>query len=62
MASKVPSQAANKVTKDYLLSGKLPDARHGASFSVYRHPMPIQPIKDPYDVATGAVVGDVDSD
>ncbi len=58
----VPGQAANKVTKDFLLNGKLPVARKGTSFSVYRHPMSIQPIKNPYDVATGAVVGDTDSD
>jgi len=56
----VPNQPSNQVTKDYLRTGKLPVATDGSLFSVYRPGMKLKAVKNPYEVATGAVAGDID--
>lgn len=59
--STVPGQPSNEVTKEYLRTGVLPVAREGKLFSVYRSGTKLPPVKDPYQVVTGAVAGDIGS-
>ncbi|OCL11744.1 hypothetical protein AOQ84DRAFT_373710 [Glonium stellatum] len=58
----LPSQPSSSITKEFIRTGKLPATRNETLVSVYAPGMQVRPIADPYDVPTGAIVGDVDSD
>ena len=57
----VPYQPSSVVTTEFIRTGKLPAARNETLVSVYPPGKELSCIADPYDVPTGAVVGDVNS-
>jgi hypothetical protein len=57
----VPYQPSSVITTEFIRTGKFPAARKETLVSVYPPGKKLGPIADPYDVPTGAIVGDIDS-
>ena len=58
----VPTQPSTHITKEYLRTGILPKARNETLVTVYEPAMVRGPVSDPYNVPTGFIAGDVESD
>jgi hypothetical protein len=58
----VSDTPSHLISTDFIRTGALPAARNETFVSVYRTGMQLGPIADPYEVPTGTVAGDVDSD
>ena len=55
------NQSSTKITKEFLNTGRLPEAQNSTFVTVYTPGMVRGPIEDPYLVPTGAEAGDIDS-
>ncbi|CAG9949457.1 unnamed protein product [Clonostachys rosea f. rosea IK726] len=57
----LPNHPSSLITKEFLRSGRLPEARNGTIVSVYSPGTRRDPIPDPYLVQTGTMGGEIES-